>query len=72
MVTTIISKKEGPFLESQQGTSCVEFNVLPVQVRVLSGQSGLLPPSRDVHVRLIGDSKLTPAVSLTEPGCLSL
>jgi len=38
---------------------------------VLSGYSGFLPPSKNMHVRLIGDSKkLSLGVSVSVCGCL--
>ena len=48
------------------------FQILPVYAWVLSGYSGFLPPSKNMHVRLIGDSKLTLGVSVCMCGCLSL
>lgn len=41
--------------------------VLPLSVWVLSGFSGLLPQTKDVRVRLIGNSKL--AVDVRAKGC---
>ena len=38
------------------------LHVLPVYAWVLSGSSGFLLPSKNVHVRLIGDSKLNVSV----------
>ena len=35
-------------------------HVLPVYAWVLSGYSGFLPPSKNMHVRLIGVSKIVP------------
>ena len=37
----------------------------------LSRRSGFLPPSKDMHVRLIGDSKLSLGVSMRVSDCLS-
>ena len=34
--------------------------------------SGVLPPSKNVHVRLAGDSKLSLGVSVSVRGCVSL
>ena len=34
------------------------LHVLPVYAWVLSGYSGFLPPSKNMHVRLIGDPKM--------------
>jgi len=39
---------------------------------VLSGYSGFLPPSKNMRVRLIGDSKLSVGVSVSVHECLSL
>ena len=33
--------------------------------------SGFLPPSKNMHVRLIGDSKLSLGVSISVDGCVS-
>ena len=49
------------------GLSLWSLHVLPVYAWVLSGYSGFLPPSKNMHVRLIGDSKLSSGVC----GCLS-
>ena len=55
------------------GLSVWSLRVLPVYAWVLSGYSGFLPPSKNMHVRLIGDSKI---VLRSECecvcGCLSL
>ena len=40
------------------GLSVWSLHVLPVYAWVLSGYSGFLPPSKNMHVRLIGDSKV--------------
>ena len=40
------------------GLSVWSLHVLPVYAWVLSGYSGYLPPSKNMHVRLIGDSKI--------------
>ena len=42
-----------------RGLSVWSLHVLLVYVWVLSGCSGFLPPSKNMHVRLIGDSELT-------------
>ena len=42
------------------GLSVWSLHVLPVYAWVLSGFSGFLPPSKNMHVRLIGDSKNCP------------
>ncbi len=43
-----------------------------VSVWVPSGSSGLLPRSKDMQVRLIGDSKSPVGVNVSVNGCLSL
>ena len=54
------------------GPFCVEcVDVLPLYAWVLSGYSGFLPPSKNMHVRLIDDSKLSLGVSVSVHGCLS-
>jgi len=45
------------------------LHVLPVYAWVLSGYSGFLLPSKNMHVRLISDSKI---VLVSVCGCLSL
>ena len=40
-----------------RGLSVWSLHVLPVYAWVLSGYSGFLPPSKNMHVRLIGVSK---------------
>lgn len=46
------------------GLSVEGFHVLRVPPWVLSRYSGVLPQSRDMRVRLMGDSKLAVAVSM--------
>ena len=53
------------------GLSVWSLHVLPLYAWVLSGYSGFLPPSKIMHVRLIGDSKLSLGVSVSVCGCLS-
>jgi len=48
------------------------FHVLPVYAWALSRYSGFLPPPKNLHVRLIGDSKFPLGVSVSVDGCLSL
>ena len=55
--------------DSQLVLSVWSLHVLPVYAWVLSGYSGFLPPSKNMHVRLIGDSKLSLGVSVH--GCVS-
>ena len=40
------------------GLSVWSLHVLPVYAWVLSGYSGFLPPSKNMHVRLIGVSEI--------------
>ena len=42
-----------------RGLSVWSLYLLPVYAWVLSGYSGFLPLSKNMHVRLIGDSKLS-------------
>ena len=42
------------------GLSVWSLHVLPVYAWVLSGYSGFLPPSKNMHVRLISVSKIVP------------
>ena len=48
-----------------RGLSEWSLHVLPVYAWVLSGYSSFLPPSKNMHVRLIGDSKLSLGVSVS-------
>ena len=52
------------------GLSVWSLHVLPVYVWVLSGYSGFLPLSKNMHVRLIDVSKIVPR-SEHVCGCLS-
>ena len=47
-----------PGLIPTWGLSLWSSHVLPVYAGVLSGYSGFLPLSKNMHVRLIGDSKI--------------
>ena len=53
------------------GLSVWSLHVLPVYAWVLSGYSGFLPPSKNMHVGLIDFSKLSLGVSVSVHGCLS-
>ena len=53
------------------GLSVWSLHVLSVYAWVLSGFSGFLPLSKHMHVRLIGNSKLSLGVSVSVNGCLS-
>lgn len=50
------------------GLFCVESDVLSVLVWVLSGYCGFLQQSKDLQVRLIGDSKLALGVKVSMNG----
>jgi len=47
------------------GLSVWSLHDLPVYEWLLSGYSGFLPPSKNMHVRLLGDSKLSLGVSVS-------
>ena len=53
------------------GLSVWSLHVLPVYAWVFSGYSGFLPPSKNMHVRLICYSKSTLRVNVSVDGCLS-
>ena len=50
--------KKVPGSTPGRGLFVWSLHVLPVYVWVLSGYSGFLPPSKNMHVRLIGVSKI--------------
>ena len=52
MVGTVASQREGSWSESQLGPFCVEFACSP-----------RVKPTKNMHVRLIGDSKLALGVT---------
>ena len=54
------------------GLSVWSLHVLPMYAWVLSRYSGFLPPSKNMHGRLTGDSKLSLGVSVSVCGRLSL
>ena len=58
MVSTVASQQRVPGSIPTWNLSVWSLHVLPVYVWVLSGYSGFLPPSKNMHVRLIGDSKI--------------
>merc|ERR1712035_272647 len=77
VVSTAASQQEGPEFDPPaprlgQGLSVRSLHVLPVPAWVLSGYSGFLPQSKDMHVRLIGNSKLSVGVNVRLNGCSSL
>ena len=53
VVSIVASQPESSWFESWS------LHVLPMCAWVLSRYSGFLPPSKSMHVRLIGDSKLS-------------
>jgi len=53
VVNTVASQQEGSRFDSRLEPFCVEL------VWVLSGYFGFLPHPKNMHVRLIGDSKLS-------------
>ena len=64
VVSTVTSQQRVPGSIPTWGLSVWSLHVLPVYAWVLSGYSGFLPPSKNMHVRLIGDSKLSLGVSV--------
>ncbi|MEQ2203141.1 hypothetical protein XENOCAPTIV_025376 [Xenoophorus captivus] len=57
--STVALQQEGPGFDSRLGgLSAWSLHVLPVHAWVLTGDSGFLPQSKDMPVRLIGHSKL--------------
>ena len=52
--------KRVPVLNPDWGPPVWSLHVLPLYAWVLSGYSGFLPLPKDVHVRLIGDSRNDP------------
>jgi len=54
------------------GLSVWSLHVLLIYAWILSRSSGFLPPSKNMHVRLIGDSKLSFGVNVIMHCCLSL
>jgi len=66
VVSTVASQREVP----GWGLSVWSLHVLPLYVWVLSGYSSFLPLSKNMHVRLIGVSKIV-LRSERVCGCLS-
>ena len=64
--------KKVPGSNPSRGLSVWSLHVLPVLAWVSSGYSGFLPQSKDMHVRLIGDSKLPVGVIESVRGCLCM
>jgi len=71
VVSTVASQREGSRFNSRLVLSVWSLHVLPVYAWVLSRYSSFLPPSKNMHVRLTGDSKLSFGVSVSVCGCLS-
>ena len=53
------------------GLSAWSVDVFPVYAWVLSRYSDFFPPYKNVHVRLIGDSKLSLGGNVSVHGCVS-
>merc|ERR1712035_100792 len=70
VVSAAAAQQEGPGFDSSsrwgQGLSVWSLHVLLVSAWVLSGYSGFLPQSKDMHDRLIGVSKLPVGVNVSE------
>jgi len=58
VVSTGPSQQRVPGSIPTWGLSVWSLHVLPVNVWVLSGYSGFLPPTKNMHVRLTGDSEI--------------
>jgi len=59
VVSTAVSRRQGPGFDSQLGSLSVwGLHILPLSAWVSSGGSGFLPQSKDVRVRWIGHAKL--------------
>ncbi len=71
--STAAKQREGSGFEptGRLGPSCVEFACSP-RWWVFSGYSSFLPQSKDMQVRLTGDSKFPVGVNMSVSGCLSL
>ena len=63
IVSGLASQQRG--FNSRLVLSVWSLHVLPVYVWLLSGYSGFLPPSKHMHVRLIGESKLSVGVNVS-------
>uniref|UniRef100_A0A3B3HZE9 Uncharacterized protein n=1 Tax=Oryzias latipes TaxID=8090 RepID=A0A3B3HZE9_ORYLA len=58
------------FLKCSGGPFCVEFVCFPVHEWVFFGDSGFLPPSKNLLHRLIGFTKLSLGVNVRVHGCV--
>ena len=65
MVSTVASQQEGSWFKPVWG-----LHVFPVLAWVFSRYSGLLSQSKDMHVKLIGGSKLPVGMRASVHGCL--
>ena len=75
MVSAAASQQEGRGFDSGARAcdlSVWSLHVLPVSAWVLSGFSGFLPQSKNMHVRSIEHSKLSVGVHVSVNGCLFL
>jgi len=71
VVSTVATQQERrPGSNPGWSLSVQSLHVLSVYAWVLSGYSGFLPPSKNMHVSLIGDCKLTLEVNVSMDGCL--
>ena len=70
VVSTVTSQQRVPDLIPGWDLSVWSLHVLPVYAWVLSRDCGFLPLSKNMHVRLIGDSKLSVGVSVSVYGCV--
>ena len=68
VVSTVASGQQGPGSNSGWGLSVWNLLVFLMYALVLSGYFGFIPPSKNMHVRLIGVSEWSLGVS----DCLSL
>ncbi len=59
MISTVVSQQDGPGFDTRQGycLSLWSLHVLTVSALVLTGYPIILPQSKDMQVRLPGDSK---------------
>ena len=61
--------KKVPGSNLGRGFSVWNLHVVPMLVLVFSGYSSFLPQSKDMHVRLVGGSKLPVGVIVSVHGC---
>jgi len=65
----VLQNKKHPGLNLGRDLFVWSLHVAPIDVWILFRYSGFLPTSKNIHVRLIGHSKL--ALSVSVYGCLS-